>query len=222
MSGTYVILLGPPGAGKGTQAATAAAATGLLHLATGDMFRENVRGGTELGMLAKGYMDRGELVPDEVTIGMLLERIGRDDAATGCLLDGFPRTVEQAEALDAALADRGDRIAAVLLIDVGDDEVLRRLGGRWSCAECGAVFHEVFNPPKVGRACDRCPAELMQRDDDQPEAIARRLSVYAEQTAPLIAFYEGSGRLSRVNGEQAPDAVGAELLAALEGPGASA
>ena len=222
MSAKYVILLGPPGAGKGTQAATAAEATGLLHLATGDMFRENVREGTELGVLAKGYMDRGELVPDEVTIGMLLERIGRDDASKGCLLDGFPRTVEQAEALDAALADRGDRIAAVLLIDVGDDEVLRRLGGRWSCADCGAVFHEVFNPPKVERACDRCSAALMQRGDDQPEAIGRRLLVYSEQTAPLIAFYDGSGRLSRVNGEQAPGAVGAELLAALERSGASA
>ena len=213
----YIVMLGPPGAGKGTQAANLAEATGQVHVATGDMFRENVRGGTELGVLAKSYMDRGELVPDNVTISMLLERLGRPDAAAGALFDGFPRTVEQAGALDAALSERDSAISVALLIDVAEEEILRRLGGRWSCADCGAVFHEVFNPPKTERKCDACSNDLMQRDDDQPEAISRRLRVYEEQTAPLIQFYEQQGKLVRVDGEQPPDAVGADLLAALDG-----
>ena len=214
-TGTYVILLGPPGAGKGTQAVNLAQRTGLLHLATGDMFRENVRNQTELGQQAQRYMERGELVPDELTISMLLDRLSRDDAQLGSLLDGFPRTLEQAEALDVALAEQGAEIAAALLIDVSNNEVLRRLGGRWSCPDCGAVFHEVFSPPQAEGACDRCPAQLIQRDDDQPEAIRRRLDVYAEQTAPLIDWYQRSGKLRRVDGARAPDAVGADLLAAL-------
>ena len=213
---TYVILLGPPGAGKGTQAVNLAERTGLLHLATGDMFRENVRNQTELGKEAQRYMERGELVPDELTISMLLDRLNREDAQLGSLLDGFPRTTEQAEALDAALAEQGAEIAAALLIEVANDEVLRRLGGRWSCPDCGAVFHAVFSPPQVEGTCDRCPGALIQRDDDQPEAIRRRLDVYAQQTAPLIDYYERSGKLRRVDGAREPDAVGADLLAALE------
>ena len=213
---TYVILLGPPGAGKGTQAVNLAERTGLLHLATGDMFRENVRNQTELGVEAQRYMERGELVPDELTISMLLDRLNREDAQLGSLLDGFPRTTEQAEALDAALAEQDAEIAAALLIEVANDEVLRRLGGRWSCPDCGAVFHAVFSPPQVEGTCDRCPGALIQRDDDQPEAIRRRLDVYAQQTAPLIDYYERSGKLRRVNGAREPDAVGADLLAALE------
>ena len=213
---TYVILLGPPGAGKGTQAVNLAERTGLLHLATGDMFRENVRNQTELGKEAQRYMERGELVPDELTISMLLDRLNREDAQLGSLLDGFPRTTEQAEALDAALAEQDAEIAAALLIEVANDEVLRRLGGRWSCPDCGAVFHAVFSPPQVVGTCDRCPGALIQRDDDQPEAIRRRLDVYAQQTAPLIDYYERSGKLRRVNGAREPDAVGADLLAALE------
>ena len=212
---TYVILLGPPGAGKGTQAATIADHTKLLHLATGDMFRENVRNQTELGRQAQRYMERGELVPDELTISMLLDRLGRDDAQLGSLLDGFPRTLEQAAALDAALSAQGAEIAATLLIDVSSDEVLRRLGGRWSCPDCGAVFHEVFSPPTADGVCDRCSATLIQRDDDQPEAIQRRLDVYSDQTAPLIDYYERSGKLRKVDGERDPAAVGADLLAAL-------
>ena len=212
---TYVILLGPPGAGKGTQAATIADHTKLLHLATGDMFRENVRNQTELGQEAQRYMERGELVPDELTISMLLDRLGRDDAQLGSLLDGFPRTLEQAAALDAALSEQDAEIAATLLIDVSNDEVLRRLGGRWSCPECGAVFHEVFSPPKAHGVCDRCSAALIQRDDDQPEAIQRRLGVYSEQTAPLIDYYDRTGKLRKVDGERDPAAVGADLLAAL-------
>ena len=213
---TYVILLGPPGAGKGTQAVNLAERTGLLHLATGDMFRENVRNQTELGKEAQRYMERGELVPDELTISMLLDRLNREDAQLGSLLDGFPRTTEQAEALDAALAEQDAEIAAALLIEVANDEVLRRLGGRWSCPDCGAVFHAVFSPPQVEGTCDRCPGALIQRDDDQPEAIRRRLDVYAQQTAPLIDYYERSGKLRRVDGAREPDAVGADLLAALE------
>ena len=211
----YVILLGPPGAGKGTQAVQAAERTGLLHLSTGDMFRENLRNGTELGNLAKTYMDKGELVPDDVTIRMLLERIGRDDAQAGCLFDGFPRTVEQARALDEALAAQGDEIAVTVLIDVSNQEITRRLGGRISCSTCGSVFHQVFNPPD--RAIPCCgTVRMIQRDDDKPEAIANRLQVYADQTEPLVAYYTEAGKLSTVNGEQSPDAVGVDLLATLQ------
>lgn len=211
----YVILLGPPGAGKGTQAVQTAERTGLLHLSTGDMFRENLRNGTELGNLAKTFMDQGELVPDDVTIRMLLERISRDDARAGCLFDGFPRTVEQANALDVALQEQGNEIAAAVLIDVSNEEIMRRLGGRVSCASCGSVFHEVFNPPDTDRPC--CgQVNLIQRDDDKPDAIANRLQVYADQTAPLVAYYSEASKLTTVNGEQPADAVGIEILAALE------
>ena len=211
----HIILLGPPGAGKGTQAARLVEATGLVHVATGDMFRENVRGGTELGLLAKSYMDRGELVPDEVTIAMLRERLDRPDAAAGSLLDGFPRTTEQARALDDALAERDQAVDAALLIDVPADEVRARLGGRWTCAADGAVYHETNNPPAAAGVCDGCGAALTQRDDDTPAAIDRRLTVYERQTAPLIAFYEAAGRLVRIDGARAPADVSADLLAAL-------
>ena len=211
----HIILLGPPGAGKGTQAARLVEATGLVHVATGDMFRENVRGGTELGLLAKSYMDRGELVPDAVTIAMLRERLDRADAAAGSLLDGFPRTTEQARALDDALAERDQAVDAALLIDVPPDEVRARLGGRWTCAADGAVYHETNNPPAAAGVCDGCGAALIQRDDDTPAAIDRRLTVYECQTAPLIAFYEAAGRLVRIDGARAPADVSADLLAAL-------
>ncbi|MYD55275.1 MAG: adenylate kinase [Chloroflexi bacterium] len=211
----YVILLGPPGAGKGTQAVQTAERTGLLHLSTGDMFRENLRNGTELGNLAKTYMDQGELVPDDVTIRMLLERIGRDDARAGCLFDGFPRTVEQAKALDEALSEQGNEIAVTILIDVSNEEITRRLGGRVSCATCGSVFHEIFNPPNAGSPC--CgTVKMIQRDDDKPEAIANRLQVYADQTEPLVDYYNQTGKLASVNGEQSPQAVGEDLLTALQ------
>lgn len=211
----YVILLGPPGAGKGTQAVQTAERTGLLHLSTGDMFRENLRNGTELGNLAKTFMDKGELVPDDVTIRMLLERISRDDARSGCLFDGFPRTVEQARALDEALRQQGNEIAVTVLIDVSNEEITRRLGGRVSCASCGSVFHEIFNPPNAESPC--CgQVTMIQRDDDKPEAIANRLQVYADQTEPLVAYYRQADKLSSVNGEQSPQAVGEDLLAALQ------
>ena len=180
------------------------------------MFRENVRNQTELGQQAQRYMDRGELVPDQLTIQMLLDRLNREDAQLGSLLDGFPRTIEQAEALDAALAEQNAQISAALLIHVENEEVLRRLGGRWSCPECGAVFHQTFSPPQTEGACDRCSAALIQRDDDQPEAINRRLQVYAQQTEPLIDYYQRSGKLRRIDGARQPDAVAADLLAALQ------
>lgn len=211
----YVILLGPPGAGKGTQAVQTAERTGLLHLSTGDMFRENLRNGTELGNLAKTYMDQGDLVPDDVTIRMLLERIGRDDARAGCLFDGFPRTVEQAKALDQALGEQGNEIAVTILIDVSNEEITRRLGGRVSCATCGSVFHEIFNPPDAGKPCC-ATVKMIQRDDDKPEAIANRLQVYADQTEPLVDYYKQTGKLASVDGEQSPQAVGEDLLAALQ------
>lgn len=211
----HIILLGPPGAGKGTQAARIVEATGLVHVATGDMFRENVRGGTELGVVAKQYMDRGELVPDEVTIGMLRERLDRPDASAGSLLDGFPRTVEQARALDAALGERDQQVNAALLIDVPADEVRARLGGRWTCPADGSVYHETNNPPKTAGKCDQCGAKLIQRNDDTPAAVGRRLNVYEEQTSPLIAFYEAAAKFVRVDGARAPEEVTTDLLATL-------
>ena len=213
----HVILLGPPGAGKGTQASQIVAATGLVHVATGDMFRENARGGTELGLRAKQFMDRGELVPDQVTIGMLRERLDRPDAAAGALLDGFPRTVQQARALDAALAERGQVVDIVLLIDVPADAVRARLGGRWTCPNDGHVYHQTNNPPRVAGRCDKDGAALIQRDDDQPAAIDRRLTAYEEQTLPLIAFYDQAGTLVRVDGARALSDVTTDLLAALPG-----
>ncbi len=211
----YLILLGPPGAGKGTQAERLARETGLAHVATGDLFRENVRNGTDLGQTARAYMDRGELVPDEVTIRMLLERLDRPDARAGAMLDGFPRTVEQARALDTALAGRRQQVDKVLLIDVRPEEVRRRLSGRWTCPADATVYHAVNRPPRQAGRCDLCGAALIQRDDDTPEAIARRLQVYADQTAPLIDYYTRARRLVRVAGEQDVNAVSRDLLAAV-------
>ena len=207
-----LILLGPPGAGKGTQAVNIAKEAGLVHVATGDLFRENIRNETELGKKAKVFVDRGALVPDEITVGMLLDRLDRPDTEKGVLLDGFPRTVEQAQALDEALRQRGQAVDKVLYINVGEEEVVRRLAGRWTCRQCGAVYHQVFSPPKQAGKCDRCGGELYQRDDDKPETVRNRLSVYNQQTAPLIDYYRRQGKLVEVNGEQEADAVGRDLL----------
>jgi len=209
-----LILLGPPGAGKGTQAALVSQGAGVAHVATGDLFRENIRNQTELGVQAKAFVDRGELVPDQLTVRMLLDRLDRPDTQKGVLLDGFPRTVDQARALDEALKERGQTVDKVLNINVGEEEVVRRLAGRWTCRQCGAVYHQVFSPPKKAGVCDQCGGELYQRDDDKPETVRNRLTVFNQQTAPLIDYYKGQGKLLEVNGEQAADAVGRDLLKA--------
>ncbi|MBI4236015.1 MAG: adenylate kinase [Chloroflexi bacterium] len=210
-----IVLLGPPGAGKGTQAAALAQALGVPHVATGDLFRAAVGQGTALGRQAKSYMDRGELVPDDVTVRMLLDRVSQPDAQNGYVLDGFPRTLEQARALDEALSARRERITQALLIAVPDEELVQRLGGRWICRLCQTPYHAVNNPPKVRGRCDRDGGDLYQRDDDKPETVRQRLRVYAQQTAPLIDYYERQGILLRVNGQQEIEAVRLDLLAAL-------
>ena len=206
------MLLGPPGAGKGTQAAIIAARRQVAHVASGDLFRKHLGEGTELGLLAKTYMARGELVPDDVTIRMVLERIGESDAASGYVLDGFPRTTEQAEALDRALDERHERLDDALLVEVEREELVRRLAGRWICRDCQSPYHEFSAPPAAPGVCDDCGGKLYQRDDDKPEVVRARLVTYEEQTAPLIGYYEGQGKLARVNGQQEVDDVTADLL----------
>ncbi|MEO9255950.1 MAG: adenylate kinase, partial [Tepidiformaceae bacterium] len=195
----FIVLLGPPGAGKGTQAQRIAAATKLLHISTGDMFRENVKNGTELGMLANEYMSKGDLVPDDVTIRMLLERISRPDASEGAMFDGFPRNVVQAVALDAALNERGAKIDRALYIHVADDELIARLGGRWICRSCGTLYHERNDPPKVAGVCDKCGGELYQRDDDAPAVVRNRLE---KQKPPsdLVEHYRTACVLREIDG----------------------
>jgi adenylate kinase len=211
----FVVLLGPPGAGKGTQAQRISDSTGLLHLSTGDMFRENVKNETELGKLAKTHMDKGELVPDEVTVRMLLDRISRPDAVAGAMFDGFPRNVFQAAALDEALTNRGDKIDRALLIAVSDDELVARLSGRWLCRKCGAVYHETNDPPKQAGVCDRDGGEVYQRDDDKPEVVRNRLETM-KPPADLIEHYRAAGVLREINGEASLDSVTAALLEAIQ------
>ena len=210
----YIVLLGPPGAGKGTQAQRIAAATGLVHISTGDMFREHVRNNTELGQLASQYMSRGELVPDEVTIKMLIERISRDDAKAGAMFDGFPRNVVQAKALDEALAARGAKVDRALLITVSDEELVARLGGRWICRNCGRLYHERNDPPRQPGICDACGGELYQRDDDRPEVVRARLEKQ-KPPADLIEHYRKAGVLREIDGERSLDEVTAALLEAI-------
>ncbi|WP_239347992.1 MULTISPECIES: adenylate kinase [unclassified Frankia] len=190
-----LVLVGPPGAGKGTQAAFIAQARLIPKISTGDIFRANVREGTELGVLAKQFMDAGDLVPDEITIGMVRNRLAEEDAAKGFLLDGFPRNVPQAEVLGQLLEGMGTRLDVVLELVVDDDEVVRRLSGRRTCRNCGHIWHVDFDPPAVEGVCDRCGGELFQRDDDRSETVRHRLEVYAEQTSPLVAYYAAKGLL---------------------------
>jgi adenylate kinase len=190
-----LVLVGPPGAGKGTQAQFIAAHASMPKISTGDIFRANVSQGTELGQQAKKFMDAGDLVPDEITIDMVRERLGEEDAQDGFLLDGFPRTVPQAEVLDDMLAQLDARLDVVLELVVDDDEVVRRLSGRRTCRHCGHVWHLDFDPPSREAVCDRCGGELFQRDDDRPETVRHRIEVYADQTAPLIAYYAERGLL---------------------------
>ncbi len=206
-----VILMGPPGAGKGTQAKRLAAELGLPHIASGDIFREHVKQGTELGRKAKPYMERGELVPDEITIGMIVERLSRPDCERGALLDGFPRTVPQAQALDERLVEINWCILAVPYIRVSEPVLLRRLSGRRICRNCGAVYHMEFRPPARPGVCDVCGGPLYQRPDDTLETARRRLQVYFEQTAPVLAYYENQGLLVEIDGEQSIEEVYASL-----------
>jgi len=193
-----VIMLGPPGAGKGTQASRIAAAYGIPHISTGDMFRENMKQGTPLGQEARGYMDAGELVPDDLVVRMVDDRLSWDDAQDGWNLDGFPRTIGQAEALDDLLGERGTPIDVVLRFAVEDDEVVERLSGRRVCRECGEIYHMTANPPAEEGVCDTCGGELYQRDDDKEEVIRTRLATYAEETEPLEQFYGDRGLLRDV------------------------
>jgi adenylate kinase len=212
---TYIVLLGPPGAGKGTQAQIVSEKLGLPHISSGDIFRENLKNQTELGQLARGYMDRGELVPDDVTIAMIRERLSRPDCAPGALLDGFPRTPPQAEALSAMLAEFQGRVNAVPYIKVPEEVLVERLTGRWTCRAEGHVFHEKFNPPKEPGVCDFDGSELYQREDDKAETVIRRIRVYLEQTMPLIEYYRQRGILLEVDGRQSIEQVSADLLEAL-------
>jgi adenylate kinase len=210
----YTVLFGAPGAGKGTQAAELKGEVGP-HLASGDMFREAMAQGTPLGLEVKKYVDSGQLVPDELTVAMVLERMGRPDTANGALLDGFPRTVGQAEALDRELAKKGQRVDQALYLAVPEEELLRRLGGRWICRVCQTPYHEVFQPPKTAGRCDKDDGGLFQRPDDTSETVKNRLNVFFEQTAPLVEYYRARGVLDEVNGAQDVDTVTRDALAAV-------
>ena len=207
MSELNLILLGPPGSGKGTQGERLQEDFRLPYYATGDILRSAVKEGTEVGKQAKEFMDRGDLVPDGVIIGVIAERVQDEEAADGFILDGFPRTLPQAEALDQKLTELGRGVSAAILIDTPDEEVTRRLGGRRTCEENGHVFHLEFNPPEKEGICDVDGSPLMVRDDDKPEVIANRLEQYRSKTQPLISYYEEQGVLQRVNGDQPPDEV---------------
>lgn len=210
----YIVLLGPPGAGKGTQAAVISKELGLAHISSGDIFRENLKKETELGKLAAGYMNQGLLVPDDLTIAMISDRLKRPDCAEGALLDGFPRTPAQADALAKMLAEFGGKVMCVPYIFVPAEVLIERLSGRWSCKQ-GHVYHEKFNPPQTPGMCDVDGTELYQREDDQPATVERRIKVYFEQTAPLIEFYQAAGLLVEVDGTQPIEAVSEQMLAAI-------
>ncbi|MFZ2489218.1 MAG: adenylate kinase [Anaerolineae bacterium] len=211
----YVIFIGPPGAGKGTQAAMLEKELGLKQVSSGDLFRENLKNQTELGLLAKSYMDRGELVPDDVTIRMVQDRMQRPDTAKGVILDGFPRTLEQASALDAMLASQGSRISLTPVLTVPDDDLIARLTGRRVCRNCGATYHILFNPSKVENVCDACGGELYQRSDDSLETVRNRLYVYYKQTSPLIGYYYAQGLVKTIDGSQDINVVKQALLDAI-------
>lgn len=215
MTKRFIVFLGAPGAGKGTQAATVAGEMKLAHIATGDLFRQAQTQGTELALKAKSYMDKGELVPDEITIQMVLERISAPDCQNGVIFDGFPRNVKQAEALDEALGKLGEAITEVVLIDVSEDDLLKRLTGRRICRDCQTPYHVVNSPPKEEGKCDKCGGELYQRSDDNEETIKNRLGVYNSETAPLINFYKGAGKLLEINGGISPEEVGKSIIGAL-------
>jgi len=212
----YIVLLGAPGAGKGTQAAIVAQELKLVHIASGDLFRQAQEQGTELGMQAKSYMERGMLVPDEITIRMVMERMSAPDCETGVILDGFPRNLEQAAALDKALLEQAKAIDKVIYIKVSEEELLQRLSGRWICRNCQTPYHATTAPPRVWGKCDRCGGELYQRPDDTVETVKERLKVYFSQTAPLIDYYSQGGKLLEVNGGGDVDEVSRRIIGALK------
>jgi len=207
----FVVLLGLPGAGKGTQAARLKDETGLAHITTGELFRENIRQGTELGKKAQPLVESGALVPDDITIGMLLDRMKSGDTSKGIMFDGFPRTTVQAEALDQALEAQGKQIDMAIYINVGQEELVSRLAGRWSCPKCSAIYHEKTQPPQKPGVCDKCGAELTQRADDRPDVVRTRLEVNLKNLQPLLDYYGGQGKLKEVDGERDADAITAEI-----------
>jgi adenylate kinase len=212
---TYYVLLGPPGAGKGTQAKVLSEKLSLTHISSGDIFRENLGKKTELGKVAQGYMDRGELVPDDLTIRMIRERLLRPDCSKGAVLDGFPRTPAQADALEKMLGEWNGTVKLVPYISVPAEVLIERLSGRWSCKAQGHVFHEKYNPPRQPGKCDIDGSDLYQRDDDKAETVKRRISVYLEQTQPLIEYYQKQGKLVEIDGTKEIDQVTSQLLAAI-------
>ncbi len=211
-----LLIMGPPGAGKGTQAERMVKELQITHISTGDMFRAAIANGTEMGMKAKEYMDKGALVPDEVVIGMVKDRLQEEDCKKGFLLDGFPRTVEQAEALDQTLKELAIKLDAVINIEVPLDKLMARLTGRRVCKNCGASYHVLFNPPKTEGKCDSCGGELYQRSDDNEESVKTRLDAYMEKTQPLIDYYKEKGILKNINGDQEIDKVLEDILAAVK------
>lgn len=213
----YIILLGAPGAGKGTQAVYLAQKLNLVHIATGDLFRQAIEQGTELGIQAKSYMEKGVLGPDELTIRMVFERLSAPDCESGVVFDGFPRNLKQAEALDEALARQAKAIDRVVYIKVSEEELLKRLSGRWICRNCQTPYHAINSPPEVWGKCDKCGGELYQRPDDTVETVKKRLQVYFAQTTPLIDYYNQADKLTEVDGEGGIDEVGGRMIIALRG-----
>ena len=206
-----IIMLGAPGAGKGTQADMITKKYNVPHISTGDIFRANIKNGTELGKKAKGYMDQGLLVPDSLVVDLVIDRIHQDDCKEGYVLDGFPRTIPQAEALDAALAAENEEIDAAIDVEVPDDNIVNRMSGRRACLKCGATYHIVYNAPKTEGVRDNCGSELVQREDDKPETVLNRLSVYHKETQPLIDYYNQKGKVAEIDGTQDLNAVFADI-----------
>ena len=210
-----IIMLGAPGAGKGTQAQMIAEKYNIPHISTGDIFRANIKNGTELGKKAKEFIDKGQLVPDELTVELLLDRVANDDCKNGYVLDGFPRTIPQADVLDSELTKLGDKVDYAINVDVPDENIVRRMSGRRACLKCGATYHIEHIPPKTEGICDKCGSELVQREDDKPETVLNRLSVYHEQTQPLIEYYDKKNILKTVNGTKDMQEVFSDIIGIL-------
>ncbi|MCJ7669071.1 MAG: adenylate kinase [Dehalococcoidia bacterium] len=214
----YIIMLGAPGAGKGTQADILSQEMNLPHIASGDLFRQALEERTKVGLLAKSYMDKGELVPDEIAIKLILERINQPDCVSGCLFDGFPRTLHQAKVLDEALKEQGKTIDKAIYIEVPNEELVKRLSGRWLCRTCQTPYHIINSPPKTPGKCDKCGGKLYQRSDDREETVKDRLSIFFAQTVPILDYYKKQGKLIRVNGNLGMQGVARGIISALKAP----